>query len=475
MVRAALADAGLDAGDVDLVEAHGTGTTLGDPIEAGALIAVYGQGHDAERPLHLGSVKSNIGHTQAAAGVAGVIKAIMAMRAGVLPRTLHVDRPTPNVDWSAGTVRLLTEELPWPDASGPRRAGVSSFGISGTNAHVILEEPPRDDPESAAGSEGPVTNEVPGLVAPVAFSARSEDALRAQARRLADLLREESDVTPAALGRALATTRAVHRHRAVVLPEDREELLRALTAVADENPDRTVSRGTAGPGLLAFLFTGQGSQLPAMAGALYDMYPVFARALDAAIGHLDLQLERSLWHVMFAPEGSADAALLDRTEYAQCALFALETALFRLVESWGLRPDFLAGHSLGELSAAHAAGVLSLEDAATLVAARGRLMQALPAAGAMAAVEATEDEARPLLGEQVDIAAINGPDAVVVSGDCDEVLRVQSHFEKLGRRTKRLRVSHAFHSPLMEPMLTEFARVASILDYQPPPSPSSPM
>ncbi|MFF3155621.1 SDR family NAD(P)-dependent oxidoreductase [Streptomyces sp. NPDC057910] len=468
VVRAALADAGLDAGDIDLVEAHGTGTTLGDPIEAGALIAVYGPGHDPERPLHLGSVKSNIGHTQASAGVAGMIKVIMAMRAGVLPRTLHVDEPTPNVDWSAGTVRLLTEALPWPEASAPRRAGVSSFGISGTNAHVIVEEPPQDIPESTGELRTPVTDETPGAPAPVAFSARGEDALRAQARRLADLLREQSDVTPAALGRALATTRAVHRHRAVVLPGGREELLRALTAVADHDPDRTVTLGTAGPGRLAFLFTGQGSRLTAAPGTLYDTYPVFAQALDAAIGHLDLQLERSLWHVMFAPEGSADAALLDRTQYAQCALFALEVALFRLVESWGLRPDFLAGHSLGELSAAHAAGVLSLADAATLVAARGRLMQALPAAGAMVAIEATEDEARPLLGEAADIAAINGPRAIVVSGDRDAVLRVQDHFEKLGRRTKRLRVSHAFHSPLMEPMLTEFARVASILDYRPP-------
>ncbi|WP_328674186.1 type I polyketide synthase [Streptomyces sp. NBC_00328] len=468
VVRAALADAGLGAGDVDLVEAHGTGTTLGDPIEASALIAVYGQGRDAERPLRLGSVKSNIGHTQAAAGVAGVIKAIMAIRAGVMPRTLHVDQPTPNVDWSAGTVRLLTEEMPWPDASGSRRAGVSSFGISGTNAHVILEEAPREDPTATQIPEGPAADETPGPVAALAFSARSEDALRAQAHRLADLLHARTDVSPAALGRALATTRAVHRHRAVVVLENRDDLLRALTAVADDTPDRTVTRGTAGPGLLAFLFTGQGSQFPAMAQELYDTYPVFGRALDAAIGHLDLQLERSLWHVMFAPEGSADAALLDRTEYAQCALFALEVALFRLVESWGLRPDFLAGHSLGELSAAHAAGVLSLADAAILVAARGRLMQALPADGAMVALQATEDEARELLGERVSIAAVNGPDAVVVSGDHTEVACVQAHFENLGRRTKRLRVSHAFHSPLMEPMLVEFRRVAGVVDYRPP-------
>ncbi|WP_369365725.1 SDR family NAD(P)-dependent oxidoreductase [Streptomyces sp. CG4] len=465
VVRAALTEAGLSAGDVDLVEAHGTGTTLGDPIEASALIATYGQEHHPDRPLRLGSVKSNIGHTQAAAGAAGVIKVIMAMRAGIMPRTLHVDRPSPNVDWSAGTVRLLTEELPWHSESGPRRAGVSSFGVSGTNAHVILEEPPQDPEETTDGPGHTVSD---GAWSSLALSARSENALRVQAGLLADLLRERDEITPAALGRALATTRAVHRHRVAVVTESRDELVRALTAVADDITDRAVTRGTANSGRLALLFTGQGSQFPAMASALYETYPVFAQALDAAIGHLDLQLERSLWHVMFAPEGSEDAALLDRTAYAQSALFALEVALFRLVESWGLRPDFVAGHSLGELSAAHVAGVLSLEDAATLVAARGRLMQALPADGAMVALQATEDEACELLGERVSIAAVNGPDAVVVSGDQTEVLRIQDHFRQLGRRTKRLRVSHAFHSPLMEPMLAEFGRVASVIDYQLP-------
>ncbi|MER6074408.1 type I polyketide synthase [Streptomyces sp. NPDC001817] len=471
VVRAALADAGLTGADVDLVEAHGTGTTLGDPIEAHALIAAYGRDRDPDRPLRLGSVKSNIGHTQAAAGAAGVIKVIMAMREGVLPRTLHVDEPSRNVDWSAGTVELLTEALPWQDAGQPRRAGVSSFGVSGTNAHVIIEEAPSeaDDedepgtPQNTAPAPAPVSGPVP-----VAFSARGENALRAQAGQLLRLLREHTEVDAHALGHALATTRAVHRHRAVVVAEDRAELLRALETAAEGGTDRALTRGLADGGRLAFLFTGQGSQFPRMGRELYVCEPVFAKALDAAIGHLDLQLERSLWDVLFAPEGSADAALLDRTMYAQTALFALEVALFRLLESWGVRPDHLAGHSLGELSAAHVAGVLNLEDAATLVAARARLMQALPADGAMVAVQATEEEVRPLLGERVSIAAVNGPDAVVVSGDETEVLRIQAHFTDEGRKTKRLRVSHAFHSPLMEPMLTEFARVASVLDYKAP-------
>ncbi|MFF3468595.1 SDR family NAD(P)-dependent oxidoreductase, partial [Streptomyces sp. NPDC002619] len=465
VVRAALADAGLTGADVDLVEAHGTGTTLGDPIEAHALIATYGRGRDAERPLRLGSVKSNIGHTQAAAGAAGVIKVIMAMREAVLPRTLHVDAPSPNVDWSAGTVELLTEPLPWDCAEAPRRAAVSSFGVSGTNAHVIIEEaPPEPAEDETKPSEQPRTVPVP-----VAFSARGEGALRAQAGQLLELLRERDEVDAHVLGHSLAATRAVHRHRAVVVAENRAELIRALTAAAaDGGTDRALTFRSVDGGRLAFLFTGQGSQFAEMGRTLYETYPVFAKALDAAIGHLDLQLERSLWDVLFAPEGSADAGLLDQTAYAQSALFALEVALFRLLESWGLKPDYLAGHSLGELSAAHVAGVLNLDDAATLVAARGRLMQALPADGAMAAVQATEEEVRAHLGERVSIAAVNGPDAVVVSGDETEVLRIQAHFTAEGRKTKRLRVSHAFHSPLMEPMLTEFARVASVLDFKAP-------
>ncbi|MEU8975744.1 beta-ketoacyl synthase N-terminal-like domain-containing protein, partial [Streptomyces monashensis] len=473
VVRAALADAGLTGADVDLVEAHGTGTTLGDPIEAQALIATYGRGRTPERPLRLGSVKSNIGHTQAAAGAAGVIKVIMAMREGVLPRTLHVDEPSGNVDWSAGTVELLTEALPWQSGGEPRRAGVSSFGVSGTNAHVIIEEAPA---EPAAGDQQDETQPVStaatpasaSATVPVAFSARGENALRAQAGQLLQLLQERAEVDAPALGHALATGRAVHRHRAVVVAEDRTELLRALAAAAEGGTDRGLVRGLADGGRLALLFTGQGSQFARMGHELYLTQPVFAKALDAAIGHLDLQLERSLWDVLFAPEGSADAALLDRTMYAQTALFALEIALFRLLESWGVKPDYLAGHSLGELSAAHVAGVLNLEDAATLVAARARLMQALPSDGAMVAVQATEEEVRPLLGERVSIAAVNGPDAVVVSGDESEVLRIQAHFTDEGRRTKRLRVSHAFHSPLMEPMLTEFARVAGVVAYKAP-------
>ncbi|MFI6945113.1 type I polyketide synthase [Streptomyces sp. NPDC050422] len=470
VIAQALADAGLSAHEVDAVEAHGTGTTLGDPIEARALIATYGKDRPEDRPLWLGSVKSNLGHTQAAAGVAGLMKMIMAMRNGVLPRTLHVDAPSGNVDWSAGTVRLLTEPVPWPATDDrPRRAGVSGFGISGTNAHVIVEEPPADDAVDAAGGapEELSAAEAAGPVL-VPVGARSDEGLRAQAARLAEFLDERADLSPADLGHALGTSRAALEHRATVVAADRDELLAGLNALMTGDSTPGTRTGTLPAGRLAFLFTGQGSQRLAMGRRLHDAYPVFADALADAIGWLDLQLDTSVWDVLFAEEGSEEAALLDETRYAQTALFAVEVALFRLVESWGVRPDFVAGHSIGEIAAAHVAGVLNLEDAATLVAARGRLMQELPTGGAMIAVQATEEEVRPFLGEQVAVAALNGPDSLVLSGEEHATLALAERFAEQGRKTKRLQVSHAFHSPLMEPMLEEFRRIAGILAYSAP-------
>ncbi|MFC4535724.1 type I polyketide synthase [Sphaerisporangium dianthi] len=463
LIRQALADAGLTAAEVDAVDAHGTGTTLGDPIEAQAIIATYGQGRPEGRPLLLGSVKSNLGHTQAAGGVASVIKMIMAMRHGVLPKTLHVDAPSPNVDWSAGQVELLTEPVPWPQDDRPRRAGVSAFGISGTNAHVIIEEAGDDDIEPA-GPQGTS----PARVVPVPLSGKNETALRAQADRLLTHVEAAGEPVLADLGFSLATTRAALGHRAAVIAAGHDELVEGLRAIRDGATARGVVRGDPHGGRLAFLFTGQGSQRPGMGRELHRTFPAFAKALDEAVGYLDLQLDRPLADVLFAEPGSADAGLLDQTMYAQTSLFAVEVALFRLLESWGVRPDFLAGHSIGEIAAAHVAGVLSMEDAATLVAARGRLMQELPPGGAMVAVQATEDEVTRLALGGVGIAAINGPRSLVLSGPEGQVTEIAAMFAADGRKTRRLRVSHAFHSPLMEPMLDEFRRVARILTFSPP-------
>ncbi|XVS67516.1 SDR family NAD(P)-dependent oxidoreductase [Actinosynnema sp. CA-299493] len=465
VIRAALADAGLRPSDVDAVEAHGTGTTLGDPIEAQALLATYGA--DRDEPLWLGSLKSNIGHAQAAAGVGGVIKMIMSMRHGTLPRSLHLDAPSPHVDWESGAVALLDRARPWPEVDRPRRAGVSSFGISGTNSHVVLEAPP--EPEPVRGDDSPAVAAVPWVL-----SAADDRSLRAQAAGLAGFVagRDLTGADVAAVGAALMTGRGRLAARAAVVGSDQDSLTAGLEALArGEHAPGVVTGSDAPRGRLALLFTGQGSQRADMGRELYATSPVFAAALDDIGAHLDPLLDRPLKDVLFAAPDSADAALLDQTAYTQVTLFAVEVALFRLLEHLGVRPDHLLGHSIGGVVAAHVAGVLDLPDACALVAARGRLMQSARDDGAMLAVEASEEEVLADLADRagaVAVAAVNRPTSTVVSGDAAVVDAIGEAWRERGRRVKRLEVSHAFHSPHMDGVLTEFERVAAGLTWHEP-------
>ncbi|MEV0335650.1 type I polyketide synthase [Nocardia sp. NPDC050717] len=470
VIAQALANAGLTPADVDAVEAHGTGTPLGDPIEANALIAAYGQQRGDREPLRIGSIKSNIGHTVAAAGVGGVIKMVQALRHETLPRTLHADEPSPHVDWSVGDVRLLTEATPWPAGDRVRRAGVSSFGVSGTNAHAILEEAP------APVGAPPVSHGRPTTV-PWLLSAKSATALRAQAVKLRRWLDEHPDTDPVDVAYSLATTRTQHESRAVIVGGDRAELLALLEALGAGTASAGIVSGSAGTGKTAFLFTGQGAQRVGMGAGLADAFPVFAAALDEVCAEFDPLLGFSLRRAMFTGQladdrdTAAEPGPLDRTRVTQPALFAFEVAMARLLESFGLVPDMVIGHSLGELAAAYVAGVWTLPDACALVAARGRLMDALPAGGAMLAVAASETEIDAVIGgigDRVSVAAVNTPHAVVVSGDEEAVGEIERRCAERGRKTNRLRVSHAFHSPRMEPMLAEFAAVFEDVTFHPP-------
>ncbi|MFE3170332.1 SDR family NAD(P)-dependent oxidoreductase [Amycolatopsis sp. NPDC059235] len=438
VIRQALASARLSAAQIDVVEAHGTATPLGDPIEAQALLATYGADRGGADPLRLGSLKSNLGHTQAASGVAGLLKLGLALRHELLPKTLHVDAPSSRIEWSAGAVELLTEAMPWPRGSRPRRGAVSSFGLSGTNAHVVVEEAPA--PAELVASDG--------VAVPVVLSGRDPAALRAQAERLAERLRDEPDLRPADVAWTLATGRTHLEHRATVVARDREELLAGLADPA-ARAVRGEGKVVRGEEPVAFLFSGAGSQRTGMGAELAAAYPVFASAYAAACAELDRHLDRPLREAIGGP--------LDEFRYSQAGLFAIEVALFRLAESWQLLPDVLCGHSGGELAAAHCAGVLTLADAAELVVVRATLMQAQPR-GAMAAIEADPEE---FAGEAVDVAAVNGPRTVVVAGEEAAVRAVVARFSAEGRRTKRLALSVACHSRLMDPVLEPFRAIAA--------------
>ena len=451
----ALADAGLSSVDIDVVEAHGTGTRLGDPIEAQAILATYGQGRTAEQPARLGSLKSNIGHTQAAAGAAGVMKVVLSLQHGMLPRSLYLDALNPEVDWASGAVAPAIDDWPWPACERLRRAGVSAFGASGTNAHAIIEEAPQAEPTDTASRTSPVL--IPWLV-----SARSATALRAQAAQIRDRLATgDAHEVDAAL--ALARTRTHFEHRAVVLGTGRPDLLAGLGAITSDEPADGIITGTVRSGAFAMLFTGQGSQRVGMGSALAAAFPEFGKVLEETCAAFDDHLDGSLLDVI----RNGPAEVLGGTGWAQPALFAVEVSLARLLGDLGVRPDYVAGHSLGELAAAHLAGLWSLRDAARVVAARGRLMQALPGDGAMLAVQASEEEVLALIdGTAVDLAAVNGPGSVVLSGTRDAIEAVIDRFA--GGRTKRLSVSHAFHSAAMDAMLEDFAAELRRIEFHPP-------
>ncbi|MFJ7299035.1 type I polyketide synthase [Streptomyces sp. NPDC099088] len=468
VIRKALANARVSAREVDLVEAHGTGTVLGDPIEAGALLAAYGQDREPGRPLWLGSLKSNMGHAQAAAGVASVIKAVQAIRHRHLPRTLHVDAPSPHVDWATAGVELLTRGRRWDKPQGPRRAGVSSFGVSGTNVHVILEEAPehsepapqrepaphsepapqpgRSARADAQSGPAPAAGVVGGLV-PWVVSAKSAAALEQQAARLRDATAADTGVDLAAVGWSLLSSRSRFEHRAVVLGRTRAELLDGLTSLSRGQDSPGVVRGRAGtPGGTVFVFPGQGSQWVGMGRRLYDTFPAFAHALDACAEALAEWTDWSLLDVLRAADGAPG---LDRVDVLQPALFSVMVSLAALWRSWGVEPAAVIGHSQGEIAAAHVCGALSLRDATKIVALRSKALVDLIGHGAMASVAAPEQTVQERIAPwsgQVSVAVVNGPRSVVVSGEPEALDEFIEKMNAEGTQARRISVDYASHS-----------------------------
>ncbi|MGW1469618.1 type I polyketide synthase, partial [Streptomyces sp. NPDC002308] len=452
VIRQALATAGLSPHEVDAVEGHGTGTTLGDPIEAQALVAAYGTGRPQDRPLWLGSLKSNIGHTQAAAGVAGVIKMVQAMRHGVLPRTLHVDAASPDVDWEAGGVRLLTEERPWESDGRPLRAGVSSFGVSGTNAHVILEQPaaPAELPEREPAPTGA------GSPLPWVLSGRTPQAVSDQAARLLATL-DRPDRAPAGTAHALLTDRSHFDHRAVVVAAGRGGLADGLDALVRGEPAGNLVRGTATESVrTVFVFPGHGSQWAGMAEGLLDTAPAFAERIEECARALEPLVDWSLTDVLRQVQG---APTLDRVDVAQPALWAVLVALAAQWKAYGVRPDAVVGHSQGEVAAACVAGILTLEDAARIVVERSLILAGLVGKGGMASLALPLAEVERRIAAwpgRLSVATVNGPSAAVVAGDESALDELLAECEARGERARRIRAATvAGHSPVIDEVKDE--------------------
>ncbi|MFE5858725.1 type I polyketide synthase, partial [Streptomyces sp. NPDC056500] len=453
LLRAALLTAGVDSTQVGYVELHGTGTPVGDRVESAALAAVFA---NRDRPLVVGSAKTNVGHLEGAAGIAGFIKAALSVQRGQVPASLNFTAPPDDIPFTDWGIEVAAELREWPDA-GPRVAGVSSFGMGGTNCHLVLAQAPDPSPVEESHPENAGT--IPWLV-----SGNTVQALLAQAEQLGGYVAVQDDPNPLDIGFSLATTRATFVHRAVVIGADAAELGAGLTELASNGLTPNVVSGVVSEGDTAFLFTGQGAQRIGMGRDLYAQFPTFAESFDAVCAELDPLLGRGLREIVWS-----DVDLLGQTRYTQAALFALETALFRLVESFGLHPQHLIGHSIGEVTAAHVSGVLSLADACMLVDARGRLMQAVPSDGAMVAINADEGDVRVLLpASGVSIAAVNGPGSVVISGDTDPVLAMAESFRAKGAKSRRLNVSHAFHSHHLDEILDEFTDAIRGLSFHAP-------
>ena len=459
--------------NIDYVEVHGTGTSLGDPIEVLALGEVFGKQREENRPLTIGSVKTNFGHLEAAAGVAGLMKVILGLQHQQIPPHLHFKEPNPHIPWQKLPIRVATELTPWESRETRRKAGVSSFGMSGTNVHVILEEAPLPVISQQLTVDSNRIRERAHHI--LTLSAKNENALKDLVNSYQNHLEIYPDLDLEDICFSANVGRAHFNHRLAIITSDKQELINKLALINSQEEIKGVLKGKLSANnkaaKIVFLFTGQGSQYINMGRQLYETQPVFRQALEQCNQILQQYLEKSIFEVIYPENNPELDNSIDQTANTQPALFAIEYALYKLWESWGIKPDVVMGHSVGEYVAACIAGVFTLEDGLKLIAHRGRLMEQLPTGGEMFAVMASEEEIKPLIAsysDQVTIAAINGPSSIVISGESEAIEGVRERLDSLEIKTKQLQVSHGFHSHLMEPMLAEFMVVASEITYNQP-------